>query len=58
MDFLSEEGEEETLGDAGSTESEESFFIGFSLLEGNSEGRGLLESLGTPSLVFLTYWAN
>ena len=46
-----EEGEEKSLGDEGSTESVESFFLGSSLLERDSEGRGLAESLKTPLAV-------
>jgi len=50
LTFLREEGEEESLEGEGSTESEESFSVGSFLSEGDSEGEGLSESLGTPSV--------
>ena len=48
--FSIEEGEKESLGDEGSTESEKSFSLSSSLSEGDSEGIQLSESLGAPSV--------
>ena len=47
MEFLSKRREEESLR---GEESEDSFSLSSSFLEGDSEGRGVSESLGTSSV--------